>query len=132
MKQIENLWPEDLGVITIAMPKEILVQQAKYLADMTKNVIFAEVKSSQGILQGTDEKILLHEFVVKAPSLGNYKFTLIKAAHDLSIYPIHVVNCLTEEVYDAHDEEEFIRSVGQIFNSMATKNAINAIVAQSL
>lgn len=97
MEKIKNLWPTDLANVKITMPKEILIQQGNYIAELTKDLIVAEVKTDQGVLQGTNENVMVHRFVLKAPTMGNYSFNLLRAMHNFSIYPVTVWNGLTED-----------------------------------
>ena len=130
-KNIVNLWPKDLGSnATITMPKEILLQQANFLSEMAKNIIVGEVRSNQGV--SGNEKVIVHELIVKAPSIGNYQFTLLRVMHNYNIYPISVFDALKEEDLQAATEEEFIAILAEVFNSSQTKNAITGLIAQSM
>lgn len=132
MEKIKNLWPDDLGNIKITMPKEILIQQGNYISEMTKNLILAEVKTDQSVLQGTDEKVMVHRFTLKAPTMGNYSFNLLRVMHNFSIYPVTVWNGLTEVKTIANNEEEFMAVIASIFSSNETRNAISSMIAQSI
>lgn len=132
MKNSENLWPKDLGSNAMTMPKEILLQQANFLSEMTKNIIVGEVRSSQGVLADSEEKVIVHELLVKAPSIGNYQFTLLRVMHNYTIYPISVYDTLKEVKVDATTEEEFVKILTDIFNNIQTKNALNGLIAQSM
>lgn len=132
MEKIKNLWPDDLANVKITMPKEILLQQGNYISELTKNLIVADVKTDQGVLQGTDEKVMVHRFILKAPTMGNYSFNLLRVMHNFGIYPVTVWNGLTEEKTIAENEEEFMQIIGAIFSSNETRNAISSIIAQSI
>lgn len=131
MEHIENLWPADLGKTDIQMPKEILLQQAAYLAKQTKNLLIGDIKTDLGTLEGTDEKVMVHRFKIKAPSMGNYEFTLLRVMHNFGVYPLTVWNGLNEKKIEAKSEEEFVKLLSGIFTSTEVKNAINSMVAQS-
>jgi hypothetical protein len=132
MEEIEDLWPKDLGKVKMTMPKEILLKQALYLSQNTKNILVAEVKTNQGVVQGTDEKVFIHEMYIKAPTIGTFSFPLIRVLHDFNIYPLTVFNALTEKSQRATDEKSFKSVLASIFNDPSTRNAINSVINQSL
>lgn len=132
MKEIKNLWPTDIGNTSVTMPKEILLKQANFLSEMTKNIIVGEVRSTQGVLADSNSTVIVHELIVKAPSMGNYQFTLLRVMHNFEIYPIRVFNALDDAKYDAETEEEFIEVLTLILNTDQAKNAINGLIAQSI
>jgi hypothetical protein len=131
MSQIPNLWPENIGTTNIVMPKRILEQQADFLSMMTKNRIVANVETSQGRMQKNDENVMIHEFNVNAPSMGNYQFTLLRVIHNFNIYPLRVYDALAEESTEVDTEPQLLETLAVIFASRKTQNAINAIIAQS-
>lgn len=131
MKEIENLWPTDLGRLDIRMPKEILLKQAQYLENLTKNILVGEVKTSKSVIDQTKIQVINYEFVIKVPSLGNYQFSLLRVMHDFNIYPIKVFNVLTETEEFANDETAFIQALKRIFSDRTTTNAINAVLSDN-
>lgn len=131
MSDIKNLWPKDLGKSEITMPKEVLLEQARFLSKQTKNVVIGEIKTDQGVLHGTDQKVMVHRFQIKAPSMGNYEFSLLRVMHNFAVYPIAIWNGLTEEKVTADSEDEFMQYLSQIFSSSEVRNAIGSMVAQS-
>lgn len=128
---IEDLWPEDLVKIDIPSPKEILMEQAHYLSDRTKNLLIGEVKTTTGMIKGEKGISIIHEFIIKAPSMGNYQFVLLQVIHDLSIYPLIVLNELSEERFDVNDEGHFKSVISHILGSNLVKNAITALIGPS-
>jgi hypothetical protein len=132
MEEIEDLWPKDLGKVNMTMPKEILLKQAMYLSQNTKNIIVAEVRTNQGVIQNSDEKVFIHEMFIKAPTMGTFSFPLIRVIHNYNIYPLTVFNALTEKNQTAIDEKSFKTVLASIFNDASTRNAINSVINQSL
>ena len=124
MADIENLWPSDLIKPEIVLPKELLLKQADFLGQLTKNVVLAEVRTTSGFSHGSNEPSMVHEFVIKAPSMGSYQFTLLRVMHNFNIYPVGIYNNLTEEIHYAHSEEELTRALTLIFGLPQTRNAI--------
>lgn len=130
MSDIQNLWPETVGNTNIVMPKEILLKQAQYLSEMTKNLLTVQVRSGRSVSVKGDNS-LSHDFIIVAPALGNYQFTLLKVTHDFSIYPLSVIDALENLSYQANNEANFIEILRRIFSGSKTQNAINVIIAQS-
>ncbi|MEA5140139.1 hypothetical protein [Arcicella rigui] len=130
MKTIEDLWPEDLVRMDIPSPKEILIEQANYLTERTKNLLVGEVKTSAVMIKNEGENYINHEFIIKAPFMGNYQFVLLKVAHKLSIYPLTITDELNEESFVIYDEGEFKRTLAQILRSKLVKDAINSLVGR--
>src|ERR1700687_5599457 len=95
----ENFWPADLLSNKIAMPKTLLLEQAAYLSERTNNQLVGEIKTVQGTKMTTTTStgiaMLSHEFIIKAPALGNYQFTLLNVNHEaINIYPLTIINLL--------------------------------------
>ena len=64
----ETLWPEFLFDVSERNPKTVLNEQAKFLADGTKNILTATVKTSMNNSNGS----FIYNFSIVAPSLSNY------------------------------------------------------------
>jgi len=113
------------------MPKEILTKQAAYLSELTRNVLIAEIETNPGVRGPSKDKVIIHSFVVRAPAMGNYQFTLLRVVHDFGIYPLQVHDDLLDDFYILDTEEEFVDTLSTIFSSVKTQNAIRALIAQS-
>ncbi len=96
-EQPRNLWPVIEQTIT-RTPVIILREQASYLGQQTSNIILGDVKSEQSADYG-----LLHYFYLIAPALGNYRYLLMRVAHQtVEIYPLSVF-------FDAgHDKNSYL------------------------
>lgn len=80
----KNLWP-DFEVGKIKNPKTILVEQANFLGEQTKNILNANV--STGTI-GADSKTIVNIFEIIAPMLDNYKYQLFNIRHGVLFYPL--------------------------------------------
>lgn len=118
-----NLWPE-LNFEMVTTPKSILALQAKYLSEMTKNVLQGEIRSS-----GNTENISL-VFDIVAPAISNYKFQLFIVQHDIKLYPLKVIHESKSSIIE--NEEKFEEKISEIFKSPSTIKIINNLYSQSV
>ncbi|WP_161486727.1 hypothetical protein [Rufibacter roseus] len=123
---MQNLWPSDLGSSKLNLPKNILIQQGKFLEEMTKNVITVEIKSTQSASND-----IIHRVNILAPALGNYSFGLLTMSHKISLYPLTIIDEVNLEKHFVEDEPDLLNSLASIFNSQPVKNALNSLIAQS-
>jgi hypothetical protein len=121
----DNLWP-DIPSTDIVTPKSILVRQANFLGEKTKNVVLGEVTSA-GL---SDNKTIQHLFWVVAPALSNYKYILFTLRHGIELYPL--VLTYKDNNLKIENEEDLLNHLKDIFNDESTIKMINALVAQSI
>ena len=80
----EDLWPSDLGIASIVTPAAIIRAQAALLGERTKGVLEGIVETSS---VGSD---IYHRFVIKVPTLGNYRYALFSVHHPATLYPVFI------------------------------------------
>lgn len=137
MQNLENLWPSSLGQLDIIPPVQILSQQAEYFNAMMQNVLQASVLSYAAPVfnpgSAAQSEVLVHDFEVKMPVLGNYSVILIKMTHDpLKLYPVVVEDKIAAKQYAGIDSEEMlIRTFKDIFNSPEMNRTISALLVQA-
>ena len=139
-----DLWPDKLGYSNEKAPVSILEGQAYLLGRKTRNLIVGKVDSlylpKNNVMKyyGTNEDLYLHEFYIEAPIIHDYRHNLVTIMHTNQLYPI-IINTdetIKIELYGdnnllaAHDEEEFIETLKNIFNSKMTKDIINSLFIQ--
>jgi len=112
------------------VPKTILVEQANYFNEMTKNRLVAKVHSKH-ILNNKGENVIVHDFDIVSPSLGNYTFTLFSVKHTVEVYPVYVASNLDEFTFADIQEDKFEETLSAIMNSKKTVDAINGLLAQA-
>lgn len=135
-----SLWPEDLVAKTQKPPTILLMEQAAHLETHTNSMITAEVfkRTATNPTPG----VFNYSFVLIAPALGGYSFSLFKIDHPVELYPVHVfVDDMMKEslpdlfprerVLEVECEEEFVVVVKKIFNSERTKKIITGLISQS-
>ena len=120
-----DLWPEDIGVTSIVTPATILREQAALLAEKTKGLVQAEVKSS-----GSGES-LAHDFILRVPALGNYRYVLFSAHHPMQQYPVTIdFHARASQELRAPDEGAFVHTLKEILASDDTRNVIQSLMGQ--
>ncbi len=120
-----NLWPEDFGTPEQTPPVVILRQQADMLGQRTQNLLTGEVESIQS---GQWSDVLYHNFYVKAPVLGGYRYKLFFVSQKVaSFYPV----TLSDDPSEIADENYLEISLRNIFSSEKTKKIIQSLLAQS-
>lgn len=124
MSAPENLWPEISVDEVLKNPKTILNEQAKFLAQVTKNLLSANVTTSPY------NAGFIHNFEIIAPNLNGYKYQLLNLLQtDIFFYPCRV-NFNGAE-YVIQDEETLITVLRDIFNNSETNKVIKSLIAQS-
>jgi hypothetical protein len=138
MTATKNLWSEDLlkGEDTL-LPVTILQQQAKYLNEMTRNIVVANIETKRVTIAAkinqTDTKQgILHTLKIVAPAIGNYDFDLLRIMQEhLLPYPLKIFAPLTDESYDAKNSQEFEDVLKFVFNHPKTVETIQILILQS-
>ena len=151
MRQRLDLWPSGIEVERISAPLIILREQAALLSERTKNLVQAEV-----IEEESRRDRFIFYFFLLAPVLGNYRYQLLTASHDIDLYPVEITvedNILHEvsekldiRTYDsqgyyrqgdepqyihAESEEAFIKALRIIFNTRKSHRVLTALISQS-
>src|SRR5215469_4106631 len=126
-----DLWPADLGKDKVITPSAILRQQASLLGKRTHNLVEAKVETT------TLRDKFIHRFVIEAPPLGNYKYTLFTLAHPVGLYPIEIVNGPTA-AYPSFpqisegigSEKDLLAWLKWVLNEDETKRVINGLLSE--
>jgi hypothetical protein len=135
-----SLWPDDLAAETQKPPTILLMEQAALLKNHTNSMITADVIKRNAT--NPSPGVFTYSFVLIAPALGGYSFSLFNIDHPVELYPVKII--VDEKMRDAlphlfpkgrtidlPTEEEFLKVVGEIFNSERTKNIISGLISQS-
>lgn len=123
----KNFWPSEIGTQKMVVPKTMLVEQANFFNEMTKNRLVAKVNTRR-VSSRMDG--FVHEFDIVVPTLGNYTFTLFSVKHDLGIYPLEIDFDLAGTEYPKVGEKEFESTLKEILTSKKTIDTINGLMAQ--
>ena len=135
-----SLWPDDLPADTQKPPRVLMLEQALHLRKQTNSVLTADV--IKRTVTHPDPVTFNYSFVLIAPALGNYTFSLINFDHPVELYPVKVIvdeemKASLPELFPkertvmARDEEEFLEIVSRIFSSERTRKIIRGLLSQS-
>lgn len=119
----KDLWP-DFDASKIINPKTIIVEQANFLGDKTKNVITAEVRT------GGNNNQIVHSFDIVAPAMNNYRFNLFNVKHGIMFYPLTLSHKNASRAIK--DEKSLIDEMARIFNLEETIKIISSLYSQSV
>ncbi|KPA09925.1 hypothetical protein MHK_009884 [Candidatus Magnetomorum sp. HK-1] len=137
-----DLWPTDIINSRMRAPITILKEQAILLQQKTNGVIHALVRRIKNESQLTKENgNFLYEFLVVAPALQDYQYSLFSISHEIELYPIVIETdkMIARELGNENNdpiivksEPDYIERLRKIFCTKKTKKIINAMIAQSV
>lgn len=128
--ETQNLWP-DFAINKIKSPKAILKEQAGHLMAQTNNVLSAEVRTSH--YNGN----ISHDFIVIAPAIDNYRYSLFSVKHAVTGYYPITINIDSDDPaweygIEAENEKEFVKLLSIVFNNPAIIQIVSSLLSQSL
>lgn len=122
MADKKNLWPE-FKVEKINLPKNILVEQADFITEMTNKNILGKISTTN------QSGSIYHSFRLQVPALQNYTYYLFSVKHDpILIYPL-TINW-RDSFIPVPNESEFLTALEQIFKHESTQKVVSSILAQ--
>jgi len=137
MPNTKNLWPDALlEENDIVLPITALNEQAKFLNNMTKNVVTANIDTvtiSIAQKNSDDPKSgILYTMKIVAPAIGNYDFELLRIIQeDFLPYPVRVYAPLIDLKQKCRDFWELEKTLSQIFTNERTISTIQNLILQS-
>ncbi len=136
----KNLWGELPQSENIRTPYTILKEQASLLTEITKGLLIGEVNISPEVddvikfassILGERSQSFVAFLRIKAPSLNNYTYSVVKIQYPIKLYPVLVKSLVVENFQrECSSEEEFEKALGQILSSQEVKQVISALLAQ--
>lgn len=130
----KNLWGE-IEEIDVKTPYSILMEQASFIRDKTRGLLFGHVEKDVN-----DQTIIL-EFVksirvnftlrlyIVVPCLNNYQYLVARVVQNMAeAYPVYIeqengyIECL--------DESSFEENLGNILSSSKVKKVISGLLNQ--
>ncbi len=145
---VHDLWP-DIRAVPIVPPIAILREQAQLLAEKTGGLLHGEVTSAS--LPGVRRSVpsvtnaaemslsatasgpavdLVHTFHIVAPSLSNYRYSLLNVRHDYRLYPAVVLYLPIGTVYEVPSSEEFESRLRELFAHEETLRVLGSLLVQ--
>lgn len=128
---IPDLWPKEIEQVMLT-PMAIMRAQATILRERTKNLLEAEIVS-----RDVPTNRLKHTFVLIAPALERYSYSLFTVEHEKNlVYPAAVESPaldtrFPDEVVEASSQDEFTQIMGAILKHDKTKAVISSLLARS-
>ena len=120
----ENLWGKLPLTEKLRTPYGILREQGQILQDMTEGLLIGRV------VRDIDGNRFLLNLDIVAPSLNNYSYQIIRAWHDLELYPILVGTQETQKMIKCADEKEFIEVLKTALSSPKSRRIVSVLLAQ--
>jgi hypothetical protein len=113
-------------------PLGFLKEQAELLNTTTSQVLEAEVVLTEAFDQESDEMVLIYQFYVYAPFLGNFRVNLFNVVQPNKPYPIQIKDKVTNSSkVSAKDFGEFVNAVNSILEKPDVQNLIKSLYSQS-
>lgn len=125
----ESFWNLDLEGPIEKTPKRVMQQQAEFLTEDTNGSLVGIVTTRK---DPTDPRTMLHEFTVRVPALGGYKFRLFFISHSMTLYPVTIGSeLLSGTSYKCTNIEEVEAGIREVLNNESVKRVINSLYIQS-
>lgn len=135
----KNLWPV-INTDGNDNPKSILVQQAKYIGENTKDRIKGYVKTTDGSGYVTEIDLnniidrkstdLCHKLYITVPEMDNVRFLLVSLLHNpMDLFPCHIKDEVNEKEYNnLKDNEEVTVAMAEILQSARISNLLSCLM----
>jgi hypothetical protein len=113
-------------------PLKFLKEQAELLNSKTDQILEAEVVLTEAFDQESDEMVLIYQFYVYAPFLGNFRVNLFNVVQPNKPYPIHIKDRVTNsEKVSANSFDDFVEKINKILEKPDVQNLIKSLYTQS-
>ena len=145
---MNNLWGDIDEIININNPRSILEEQAKYLSQITGDLVYGEITSTR-IGKITREKFkeyntdlgadFSYRFELKSKYVDGYKFNILYIIYGIKIYPLCVkinpelakqipkeieVGEMDEGEFIVDNEQAFLKILGYILKSEEVRTVV--------
>jgi len=122
----KNMWGDLTGLEKIKTPTIFLREQADHLWKDTKYTVKGEVSR-----ESTSGGRFRVELDIVAPSINNYRYTVVTVRHPLDVYPLTITNDVTNEEYECKNEKTFLETLEFILSSAQVRKVISMLISQS-
>ena len=123
----KSLWGDLESLPPSQTPRLILKQQATFLRDFSNGILepeISDIKSSRSDIRAAD-------FIIKVPTLNNYRLALMRIRGGSAPYPISIQSTFSDGDINCSTEEEFVSELEVILSSEAVGKAIKALIAEA-
>ena len=125
MNDAKSLWGDLSSIERVRTPRDIMQEQADIFNKATKGVVRAEVDQA-----AIGSEIIL-ELDLVAAEINNYRYTLTRVQHKVTLYPAEIYALGTEDYWEVENEADFTRTLGDILSSASTMQIVSALISQS-
>jgi hypothetical protein len=120
----KNLWGDIVDLSNMRSPHEILVEQGKFLEEMTEGLLEIKIERKQS------NTVFGYDVYIALPAM-KYKERLLRMSHDIKLYPAILHDALESKQTDSKNQEEFEESLGSILSSPETMSLIASLMVQA-
>lgn len=120
----KNMWGDINDMSNIRTPHEIIDEQGRFLAEMTKGVIELKIERKQS------STVFNYDVFICLPSMG-YKQRILRMMHDIKLYPANLYDEHGTNEFRSKDQETFEDNLAAILSSTETKTIISGLMAQA-
>ena len=120
----KNLWGDLPVADKIRTPFSLAREQATFLDEMTHGALIGRVDREAA--EGRFGMVLR----IVAPSLNNYHYNVFRVDHDVTLYPLDIVDITNSDVYTCEDEGEFVQMMENILTSEKVRRVVTGLLAQ--
>ncbi len=121
---VTNMWGSIDDFKNIRAPHEILDEQGKLLAEMTKGLLEMKIERRQS------NTIFSYDVFITMPAL-QYRQRFLRLNHDIKLYPANLYEEQDTNEYKSANQEEFEENLSKILSSNATRTIISGLMAQA-
>jgi len=127
-----NIWKNIDFEDTKDNPLKFLKEQAELLNSNTNQILEGEVSVTEAFDKDNNEVVLVYQFYVYAPFLGNFRVNLFNVLQPNKPYPVHITDLVSKsEKVTAKDFDEFVKQIEQILKKPDTQNLLKTLYSQS-
>lgn len=121
-----HLWGELPEVVDIKTPRMVLAEQASALQEITNGALTC------GLAQSSVGQNIITALRIIAPTLGNYSVIIVRAVHQVIVYPCSIDSPFLghEAHYDCENEAELIENLTKILQDKKTHKLITDLIQQ--
>ncbi|QQS37335.1 MAG: hypothetical protein IPM56_05100 [Ignavibacteriales bacterium] len=120
----DDLWGDLPEVEKIRTPLDILYDQADVISKKTNNLIEGRVAVRDG------KSYLVDASLVLLSNILGYSATIVRITHNVEMYPVTVLDRLSNVNYAAENENDFKEILKEIFNSDSVRKILIALLTQ--
>lgn len=120
----KSMWGDITDLTEIRTPHEIMLEQGKFLEEMTNGLLEIKIERKQS------NTVFGYDIFIALPSM-KFKERLLRMSHDIKLYPAILHDALESNQSNSNNQEEFEENLGRILSSPETMALISSLMVQS-